>query len=231
MLIYKCTVIQNAIVSPQRENGYIANTQKRMTKKTLIWIVGIWLLLMVANYYYLPPFILGFEWLGLCLAFLIISTFQIVKFFQERKKISSLRFQKIIIFTSLLLLTFFHPTDSIIEKADWIILFNRRSDIVKQVKNNQLNPNVTWNGYLCHLPFKFPVISNGGNYIKIDRNEKQGSTTVTFWIFCNYFEAPSTQFIYTNDSEDIKLIEEKIENDPSENWKIDDNWFRTTGDL
>ena len=135
------------------------------------------------------------------------------------------------IFIVLFFLTFFQSTEKIIEKVDWVIFFNKRTDIVCQIKKGKLNPNVSWNGWICQLPFKFPVISNGGNDIGIDRYKEKGTITVTFWIFRNYFEAPSTQFIYTDDSEEIRLIEEKIKIDPANNWRINTNWFRSKGDL
>ena len=51
---------------------------------------------------------------------------------------------------------------------------------MEQVKNKELNPNVSWNGWVCELPFEFPVVSNGGNDIGITRNEENNGTTVTF---------------------------------------------------
>jgi len=50
--------------------------------------------------------------------------------------------------------------------------------------------------------------------------------TITFYVFRNFFSAPSTKFIYTNRPEDIKYYEEQIEGNPSENWKIEPNWYR-----
>ena len=201
-----------------------------MTKRTLIWIVIVWALLMLFNYYYMPYFFLPFEWFGLSILLLLLSFVQLIKLIKERNAISKLRPQKVVIFIVLFFLTFFHSTDKIIEKVDWVIFFNKRTDIVCQIKKGKLNPNVSWNGWICQLPFKFPVISNGGNDIGIDRYKEKGTITVTFWIFRNYFEAPSTQFIYTDDSEETKFIQEKIKKYPSDNWKIKENWFRTTGE-
>lgn len=185
---------------------------------------------MLFNYYYMPFFFLALEWLGLAILLLILSIVQLIKLIKERNAISKLRLQKVAVFIVLFFLTFFHSTDKIIEKVDWVIFFNKRTDIIDQIKKGKLNPNVSWNGWVCQLPFKFPVISNGGNDIGIDRYEKKGTITVTFFIFRNYFEAPSTQFIYTDDPEDIKFIQEKIKEYPSDNWKIKENWFRTMGE-
>lgn len=117
-----------------------------------------------------------------------------------------------------------------IEKVDWKILYSKRTEIVKQVRNNELNPNVDWNGWVCELPFEFPVISHGGNDIGIFRNEEKNTTTVTFWVFRNFFSAPATHLIYTNDSSEIAKIDKLIKQQPQNNWKIEDNWYRTHGE-
>jgi len=54
---------------------------------------------------------------------------------------------------------------------------------------------------------------------------------VEYYISRGFIDIPSTQFIYTNDSEEIRLIEEKIKIDPANNWRINTNWFRSKGDL
>ena len=202
-----------------------------MTKTTLLWIIVSWVFLTLFNYYYVPFFILPFEWIGICFVLVISSIYQIIKLIVERKAFSNLRLQKAALFIILFMLTFFRFADKVIERADWSIFFSKRQEIVEQIKSNKLKPNVPWNGVFCQLPFRFPVISNGGNGILINAYKEKGTVTVTFWIFCNYFEAPSTQFIYTNDPDDMKLIDVKIKNNPSENWKITANWFRTEGDL
>ncbi len=91
-------------------------------------------------------------------------------------------------FSILFLLTLYrHKTNLAIEKVDWFILENKRNEIVEKVKNKELNPNVSWNGWVCELPFEFPIVSNGGNDIGISRNEENNGTTVTFWVFRNFF--------------------------------------------
>ena len=114
--------------------------------------------------------------------------------------------------------------EQVLEKTDWLVLYNQRTAIVEQVKNNELNPNVTWNDVLCELPFEFPVVSNGGNDIMIFRNDK--AVTVKFWTYRNFFSAPSTSFIYTTDGDEIKGIEAKIKKEPNHNWKIEEHWYR-----
>ena len=202
-----------------------------MNRKSLIWIVSIWIVLTLVNYYFVPYFIVALEWLILSLALLIWSIRQIVKLINERKNLSRQRITSVLVITSLFLLTFFRqPVNRIIEKADWHIFYNKRTEVVEQVKNGELKPNVSWNGWVCELPYEFPVISNGGNDIGIFRNQENSRTTVTFWVFRNFFDSPSTHFVFTDDPAEVKRIEEKIANRPNDNWRIKDNWYRTYGE-
>ena len=114
-----------------------------------------------------------------------------------------------------------------IEKLDWHIFYNTRTKVVQQVKNGELKPNVGWNGWVCQLPYEFPVISNGGNDIGISKNELTNEVTVTFWVSRNFLSAPSTHIVYTNRPEDIEYYNDLIERNPVDNWQIEENWFRT----
>lgn len=200
-------------------------------KKSLIWIVIIWVALTLINYYYMPFFLLAFVWLALSLALLSLVVFQLIMLIKERKHIKRLRIIKLVTFATLFLLTFFRTTTHLaVEKMDWFLLESKRAEIVARVKENKLNPNVSWNGWVCELPFEFPVVSNGGNDIGIFRNKDNKGITVTFWVFRNFFDAPSTHFIFTDDPQEMKQIEEKIKDRPEDNWKIKENWYRTYGD-
>ena len=202
-----------------------------MSQKTLFMITIGWVLLTLFNYYYMNFFFLACEWIFLSLGLLIAFGVQLAKLAMGPPNPGSLRVQKIGIFLLLFTLTLFRSwPNSLIETCDWWILENKRNEIVNQVKRGELNPNVSWNGIICELPFEFPVVSNGGNDIVIWRDEERNTLTVEFWVFRNFFEAPSTQFIYTNDPQKIQEIEAKIEKDQSKNnWKIKANWYRTMG--
>ena len=202
-----------------------------MSKKTLIWVIIFWVILTLFNYYYMNFFFLALELIGLVLLLFTITLIQFVKLLKERKTISKLRIQKFSVFLVLFLLTVFRfYTNQIIEKIDWIILKNKRTEIVEKVKTKELKPNVSWNGILCQLPFEFPVVSNGGNDILIFSNKENKSIEVDFFVFANFFDSPSTKFIYTNDIERIKIFEKKIKENPTENWKIENNWYRIYGE-
>jgi hypothetical protein len=202
----------------------------KINSKVLMSIVGFWFILTLINYYYTPYFILPVIWTGVSLFFGVFTIALILRLIKERKKPNKLEVQKLIVFSLLFFLTFFDFfTHGIIEKIDWMILYNKRIDIIEKVKNNELNPNVSWNDRLCQLQFEFPVVSNGGNDIIIKRNNNIGTCTVVFWVYRNFFSSPSTHFIYTNDPEEINRIENKIKHRPSDNWKIEENWYRTFG--
>jgi hypothetical protein len=199
-----------------------------VNKKTLIWIVSVWVVLTLVNYYFVPYFIVVLEWIVLSLILLIWTTRQIIKLIKERKNLSRQRISSVLVILTLFLLTFFRqPVNQIIEKSDWYIFYNKRTEVVEQVKNGELKPNVSWNRWVCELPYEFPVISNGGNDIGISKNDSTNEVTVTFWVFRNFFSAPSTHFVYTNRTEDINYYDELIERNPDENWKIKENWYRT----
>ena len=202
-----------------------------MSKRTLIYSVIAWCFFKLIEYYFIPYFIVTLLWLGLSLALLIVTIIQTVKVVRERKSLTKLRVAKALTFLTLFYFTYNHwLVSGLIEKVDWRIFYNKRVEIVEQVKSKRLNPNVSWNRIVCELPFEFPVISNGGNDIMIFRNKDNDAITVSFWVYRNFFSAPSTSFVYTNDIDEIKEIESKIAQDPKNNWKISDNWYRTFGE-
>lgn len=160
-----------------------------------------------------------------------MSIIQVIRLIKERNELSKNRIRKALVLTTLFILTFFKSfTNGIIERLDWYILESKRADIVNQVLINELNPNVSWNGWVCELPFEFPVVSNGGNDIGISRNKENGKTTVSFWVFRNFFDSPSTQLVYSNDPERIEKLEQRIIERPNDNWKLKENWYRTYGE-
>jgi len=202
-----------------------------MSKKKLIWISICWIILTLLNHYYVPYFILAFEWFLLLGLLFVLTIIQIIKLIQERKKINKQRIYSLLIIGGIFIMTFYQNIPNwVIEKVDWFVFLNKRIEIVEQVKKDELSPNVDWNGWVCELPFEFPVVSNGGNDIGIFKNKTDSSLTVQFWIYRNFFDSPSTYLIYTEDNDDIERIEKKILKRPRDNWKLRDNWYRVYGD-
>lgn len=199
-----------------------------MNKYALIGLIVGWCILKIVEYYFLSYFTIALLWLGLSLILLIAFIIQLAKLIKERKLITKLRISKVVVFAVLFYLTLYPLTvQKLMEKADWKLFYSKRMEIVEQVKQKDLMPNVEHNKWLCKLPYDFPVISNGGNEIGISQNEIDSSVTVTFFIFRNFFDATSYFFIYTNDNNKKKALEHLIEIDPEYNWKINDNWYRT----
>jgi hypothetical protein len=200
-----------------------------MTAKKLIGAVLIWVILTIVNYY-LPAFFMVIFWAGLLLGLLALLMLNLVRIFKDGKTELLKRSITVSVFIALFILTLFaSKTKLLIEKADWLIFYDTRSTIVAKVITGKITPNASDNDRVCELPFEFPVVSHAGNDIVIDRNNLNGKTTVTFWARRSFASSSSTYFVYTDDPEQIKLLEKKIINAPERNWKIEENWYRTSG--
>ncbi|MGE8514426.1 MAG: hypothetical protein ACN6N7_17120 [Chryseobacterium culicis] len=199
-----------------------------MTKKIAILVI-IWLVYVFADYFYLPYFIQPFSWLLVCIILLILTVRQVIKLIKEKKNIRANRIINLSVTLILFVLTFYNFNkipNSIIEKIDWCISYNRRNQIVKDVLSEKLKPNTKMNNAICKLSFDFPIISNGGNDIWIYQNKTEGTKTIKFWISRGFFDAPQTYFIFTNDNETQKQYEELIKVKPEYNWKLEKDWYR-----
>ncbi|WP_407490579.1 hypothetical protein [Elizabethkingia anophelis] len=199
-----------------------------MTKKTAILVI-IWLVFVLADYFYLPYFIQPLFWILVCIILLILTVRQVIKLIKEKRNIKANRIINLIVASILLFLTFYNFNkipSSIMEKIDWSISYNKRNQIVKEVLTEKLKPNTKTNNGICKLSFGFPIISNGGNDIWIYQNKTEGTKTIKFWISRGFFESPQTYFIFTNDNETQKQYEEQIKAKPEYNWKLEKNWYR-----
>ncbi len=202
-----------------------------MGKKTLIYIIIGWCLLTIIKYYFIPYFIAFLLWALLSFTFLGFAITQVLKIVWEWKSLAKLRIIKFLVFSILFYLTFNQsPFNRLIEKADWSIQYKRRMAIVDKVKSGELNPNGNHNNGLCKLPYEFPVVSHGGNDILIGKSSDSEELIVKFWIFRNFFEAPSIYFVYTTNEKKINELEERVARDPKNNWRIEENWYRTFGE-
>ena len=202
-------------------------------KRYLILLV-FWILIQIFTFYLFPFFVMPFIWLLMILFFLVLIIRNLIISIKNIKVllIFNQRILKLTIVIILCGLTFYkanHISQLIIEKLDWVVLYNQRKNIVDEVKNNKLQPNVSYNDFMCELPYEFPVVSDGGNDIAIYHSDKN-EYTIEFYVFRNFFEAPSTKIIYSENPENIHYFEEKIKDDPDNNWKIENNWYRIYGD-
>ena len=203
----------------------VENLQMNREIKILILVALLWILLRIIEYYLMQFFILPLTWLGFSIVFLIIAINQIIKLIRE-KKLEKTRIIKTLFYVFIFYLTLNRwPVENVIEKVDWHILYKKRMEIVEKVQKKELNPNVSWNNWICELPFEYPIVSNGGNDIGISRNDSTQTITVKFFVFRNFFSAPSTFFIYTNDKKNIEYYNSITENS-KHNWRIKENWYR-----
>lgn len=199
-----------------------------MIKKTLILTI-IWLIYVFSDYFILPYFVQSFLWLAVCLVLLFFSIKQLRKLYKERKNVKTNRIVNFLWTTILFFLTFYNFNkipNFFIEKIDWIISYNKRNEILKDIANGTLKPNTKINNGICRLPFEFPIISNGGNDIWIYENKVNKTKTIKFWISRGFFESPQTYFIFTNDDESKKNYQKLINSKPEFNWKLEENWYR-----
>ena len=195
-----------------------------MTKKGRILFIVAWCILILMSYY---SFVLmgAIIWLLICATTFVLSVIQIFTLI-GKNNFTKIRFQTAVVFVMLFLHKFFNWGNGFIEKIDWYVFYNQRIDIVKQVKQKKLNPNVTWNKELCRLPFKFPIVSNSGNDIIINMDSANSILTVKFFISRGMFDNYSDYFIYSNDPHEIEQMENFSKNNPKKNWKVRDNWYR-----
>lgn len=199
-----------------------------MNGRTLIYIVLGWIILTIVQYYFIPFFIVPLLWIVLSLAFLIISINQFIILVKERKNITAIRIQKVVVFSILFVLTFERwPANRLIENIDWKVQYARRMSIVKEIKQQKTLLNRQKSFGIYQLPYEFPVVSHGGNDVVVSWNKKNNGLTITFWTFRNFFSAPSTHFVYTDDSDQKAELESTIARHPGSNWKLDDHWYRT----
>jgi len=192
----------------------------------LVLVAVLWFIYRIVEYYFLSFFIVIFPWLSLLIGFLIIAIKQLIKLIRERKNIKTIRIVKTIFYILLFYLTLNNKwlVENVIEKADWHIFYQKRIEIVEKVQKRELNPDDNSNYGVCELPFKYPIVSNGGNDIIISRNDSLQTITVKFFTSRNFCLNPSTYFIYTNDEENIKYYDNLI--NLQHNWKIKENWYR-----
>ncbi|MDR0790402.1 MAG: hypothetical protein LBO06_06370 [Bacteroidales bacterium] len=198
-----------------------------MKTRSIIILIAIWLIIPVILHYS-HPLLIGFCWSLEILLLLILFIIQLIELIQERKKLKRRRIISVIVLSVLLFFSIrmMFLIGLLIEKIDFAIFYNKRMEIVEQVKTKQLNPNVEWNGFLCQLPFEYPIISHSGNDICIYRNDTTQTVEVSFFISRGFLDIPSKFFVYTNDSNMIKKYEMLIKEKPENNWKKQDNWYR-----
>jgi hypothetical protein len=205
-----------------------------MKNKKLVWIITIWVTVKILNYYFDTFLFLPLVLFLAFFFFLIMFIIQTTKTIKERKHLTQLRIQKLTVYGILLIINCLYPyTNTLIEKADWHLSYNKRIAIIEQVHNFELRPR-TDNNYFpkCKLPYKLPVVSNNGNEIIIKRKSSHDpKITVEFIIYQGFIDEPSTMLIYSDDPVKLQELQKRIKVQPDENWKLEENWYRIRGEF
>jgi hypothetical protein len=92
-------------------------------------LVVLWLVFAFADYFYLPYFVQPFSWLLACITLLVFLVRQIIKVIKERENLKTYRLLNLFITLFLFFLTFYNFNkipNSIIEKIDWNISYEKR---------------------------------------------------------------------------------------------------------
>jgi len=207
---------------------------KKYNLKGYIVLLVVWIFIQILTFYLFPFFVVPFIWLLFILFFLVLIIRNLIIIIKKRNVslVVNQRMVKLMVVIILFGLTFYglnYIPQLIIEKIDWVVLYNHRKNIINEVKKNKLQPNISYNGFICELPYEFPIVSNGGNDIAIYYNNKN-EYTIEFYVSRSFFNAPSTKIIYSENLENINYFEKKIKRDPNNNWKIKNNWYRIYGD-
>ena len=107
------------------------------------------------------------------------------------------------------------------EEIDWLMNYDTRNRIVKEILNKQTK---TEEFKLQQLHTWIPV-SNGGNEIFVQKSK--AGITVKFWIDRGFLDTHS-EFVFTNCPEELAAIHHLLKVHPNnDNYrKIESNWYR-----
>ncbi len=145
----------------------------------------------------------------------VLSVYLLVKLKQSE---SNTTFIKIGCFVGIALGIATLFSEHVVENLDWTLRRVARAQIVEQVKSGRFEGGHLYGWY-------FPPISNGHNNIPVERPTAK-TVSVEFLINSGFLDHYSA-FLYTNDPEKIKDIEERIISGERKGFaKLDTNWYR-----
>lgn len=190
-----------------------------------------WILLQLLIFYEIWDFVAQFILFFVAFLFFLLLIRNGVKLFQSRKRFDfKKRIFKFLFALTILFLTIldFIP-QNLIERLDWTLLYNKRMEIVEDIKKDKINLENDKDFYLYNVPFEYPVVSNGGNKIVV-RKDIEKKYTIEFFISKFSFFSPDSKYIYTESKNYSKIFEEKVKTDPTQNKKLEKNWYRISGE-
>ncbi len=185
-----------------------------------------WILLQLLIFYEIWDFVAQFILFFVAFLFFLLSIRNGVKLFQSRKRLDfKKRIFKFLFALMILFLTIFNSIPhNLIERFDWVLLYNKRMEIVEEI-----NLENDKEFYLYKAPFEYPVISNDGNKIVV-RKDIENKYTIEFFISKFSFFTPDSKYIYTESKNYSKIFDEKVKTDPTQNKKLEKNWYKISGE-
>ena len=165
-----------------------------------------WILLQLLIFYEIWDFVAQFILFFVAFLFFLLLIRNGVKLFQSRKRFDfKKRIFKFLFALTILFLTIldFIP-QNLIERLDWTLLYNKRMEIVEDIKKDKINLENDKDFYLYNVPFEYPVVSNGGNKIVV-RKDIEKKYTIEFFISKFSFFSPDSKYIYT-ESKNYRLL-------------------------
>ncbi|MDH4120241.1 MAG: hypothetical protein OEV94_00845 [Deltaproteobacteria bacterium] len=121
-----------------------------------------------------------------------------------------------------LALLYFVPFTKLWLDLDFVLYKSAREELVEQVLNNTLKPNVSHNPDLIALPWHAPRVSMGGNEIVVEKHE--GITYVFFYTFRGILDNYSG-FLYVPKGGRPEKFSDLNETDSTQLVRLDDHWF------
>ncbi|MGE5497235.1 MAG: hypothetical protein ACM3Q2_04160 [Syntrophothermus sp.] len=182
--------------------------------------------LCVVPYYWIDGLAIIFIALPLLLLELGLMVWLGIRLYKPNKKMRKV-FQKFSFYANIVLAVASLFIEVPIEFLDWHLRKPVRNEIVLKVKNGVLKPNAQYNKGICSLGNSyFPPLSNGGNEIIVEYG-KVNSVTVEFFINRGFLDNYSA-FVYTDDNEKIKELEDRIKSEIPGNRILGNNWYRVS---
>ena len=166
-------------------------------------------------YYYGVGFRVMFILYPYMLIGLSLSVYMLIKLKEKKTNTPFMRWGVI---AGILLGIISLASEDVFEYIDWHLRRSTRNEIVEQVKQGNLK-----GGKLSGR--NFPPISNDQNNIYVEKPTDK-TVSVTFYINPGFLDHYSA-FVYTNDPEEQKDVEEWVSSGKREGFaKLDTNWYR-----
>ncbi|PET56084.1 hypothetical protein CN514_16200 [Bacillus sp. AFS001701] len=161
----------------------------------------------------LTEFLMPFLWLIVFGFFVFVTVRSFIGFYKNKD------WKPVLVQFITILLLIFVPFNQIVINADFEKHKSEREMIVKMVSNGSLNPNVSYNETLIHLPKKYALLSKGGGDIVIKGDKKDFK--ILFFTYRGISDSFSG-FVYSPKN---KPSVSDFDGDFKQVKKLDANWY------